>query len=453
MKRPLWFALVVFSLAALPTTTLAAVPDFVTYSGRLTDGTGWGQSDSVALTFRIYAQAEGGASLWEQAFPAAPVEDGYFSVILSGVVEVFGAHDQTWVTVCVGEGCTPEEDVMPRQAVGSVPYAMRAGHTPMSGKTRNLGLKVEDGNLIICAADGSELGDANFGWVRIGSKVQPGRTIELAVTENAILDPVAHLTNVTFGIDGSADWLQNVPFFIWAISSNGQPGSLRFAVSRKFAGWRSSLADEMGSYSSPVPQTDNQQATFVLSDLAPEAYAEAPIVLVGTFRMKWKATDGHWSVSTPLTYSDGIGEGALDAAFATIWTMPTGQNGAYPGKYFIQGTFVAPVWEESIVKYRLARNGGVRIFGSFKGGNPGGQGYENMQFPLPYSEPVMADLSQWAGVGYARHNGASHTIMGVANSIGYMMFTTAGAFSGWLQFLHFAQDGDLLSFTMDYSAY
>jgi hypothetical protein len=32
----------------------AAVPDFVNYSGRLTDGTGAGQSTTADLTFRIY---------------------------------------------------------------------------------------------------------------------------------------------------------------------------------------------------------------------------------------------------------------------------------------------------------------------------------------------------------------------------------------------------------------
>jgi len=140
MKRSLSFLLVALSLVVfLPTTASAAVPDFVTYSGRLTDGTGWGQSDFVDLTFRIYdcgcapdgqcgvpCEEWPGTPLKEQAFPGAAIQDGYFSVILTGVANVFGAHDQTWITVCVGEGCTPGDDLLPRQAVGSVPYAMKA---------------------------------------------------------------------------------------------------------------------------------------------------------------------------------------------------------------------------------------------------------------------------------------------------------------------------------------
>jgi len=140
MKRTSWFLPSLFVLlvpALLPATAAAAVPDFVTYSGRLTDGTAWGQSTTSALTFRIYGQADGGTALWEQSFPSVAIEDGYFSVMLGtgtnpadgkalNVSGVFGVHDQTWITVCVGAGCTPELDMKPRQQIGSVPYAMKA---------------------------------------------------------------------------------------------------------------------------------------------------------------------------------------------------------------------------------------------------------------------------------------------------------------------------------------
>ena len=127
-------SIVVFVAAALlaaSTVALAGVPDFVTYAGRLTDGTAWGQSQTVDLTFRIYDQPEGGQLLLEQVFKDAAIEDGYFSVMLTGVNEVFGAHEETWITVCVGTGCGPGDDLMPRQQVGSVPYALRAGNSEL----------------------------------------------------------------------------------------------------------------------------------------------------------------------------------------------------------------------------------------------------------------------------------------------------------------------------------
>jgi len=153
MKGTYWMLLTIGLLGALPTTATADVPDFVAYSGRLTDGAAWGQSTQVDLTFRIYdcgcepgGQCDEPCNQWpgtplhEQSFAAAPVEDGYFSVILTGVADIFGAHAQTWIAVCVGAECTQVDDLLPRLAVGSVPYAIvstKARHVELtSGSER-----------------------------------------------------------------------------------------------------------------------------------------------------------------------------------------------------------------------------------------------------------------------------------------------------------------------------
>lgn len=120
----------------------AAVPAFVTYSGRLTDGTAAGQSAILALRFAIYDQAEGGTARWSSPELPVAVDDGYFSVTLregtaaSGstvaVTTVFAAYPTTWIGVAVGAG----PDLAPRQAVGSVPYAAQCGDAEsMSGST------------------------------------------------------------------------------------------------------------------------------------------------------------------------------------------------------------------------------------------------------------------------------------------------------------------------------
>ena len=143
MKNAVLLISTILTLAAV-FPAVADVPDFVTYSGRLTDGTAWSQSTTVDLTFRVYdcgCQAgedcnqpceEGewpGMPLHEQEFENAPVENGYFSVMLTGVGDVFGTHDKTWLTVCVGEACMQEDDLIPRQQIGSVPYAVHAGNS------------------------------------------------------------------------------------------------------------------------------------------------------------------------------------------------------------------------------------------------------------------------------------------------------------------------------------
>jgi microcystin-dependent protein len=121
---------------AVPLLVSAEEPGFITYSGRLTDGTAWGQSTQLDLTFRVYGSVDSDTLLWQQSQDQVPVEDGYFSVKLDdgensvgephNVTVVFRSHEQTWITACLGENCMPADDMQPRQPVGSVPYAVRA---------------------------------------------------------------------------------------------------------------------------------------------------------------------------------------------------------------------------------------------------------------------------------------------------------------------------------------
>ena len=130
MKKQLTMMLLCLFVSPVAT---AGVPSFVTYSGRLTDGTGWGQTESIALTLALYDAETDGTKLWEQSFPEVVIQDGYFSVVLGdgtdpgtgqglNVTVVFAAHDATWVSVAVGQGLELE----PWQPVGSVPYAVRS---------------------------------------------------------------------------------------------------------------------------------------------------------------------------------------------------------------------------------------------------------------------------------------------------------------------------------------
>jgi hypothetical protein len=134
---------IILIVLTLTTSELQAdVPAFVTYSGRLTDGLAWSQSATLALTFTLYDSAVAGNALWTQAFPGVAVADGYFSVILGSgdnpatpavetdyaVTDVFAAHDATWIAACVGQYCLPANDMLPRQPIGSVPYAAQAAN-------------------------------------------------------------------------------------------------------------------------------------------------------------------------------------------------------------------------------------------------------------------------------------------------------------------------------------
>ena len=132
----------------------AAVPDFVTFSGRLSDGTGWGMSMSLSLDLTLYScECDAGqtcddpcdpsvGALWRQQFTNVAVSDGYFSVTLGegeepnthaplAVADVFAVHDVLWIGLAI-DG---DVELTPRKQIGSVPYAMRAQHAETASQS------------------------------------------------------------------------------------------------------------------------------------------------------------------------------------------------------------------------------------------------------------------------------------------------------------------------------
>ena len=106
------------------------VPGFVTYSGRLTDGTAWGASEQADLTFWLCTQPQGDVSdcTWSETHAGVPLEDGYFSVRLGQATPLPSPlPGSTWLAVAV-DG---EPPLIPRQPVGAVPFALEAGNTAL----------------------------------------------------------------------------------------------------------------------------------------------------------------------------------------------------------------------------------------------------------------------------------------------------------------------------------
>ena len=68
--------LLLFCFAA---TASAQAPNTMLYQGRLSDDTGNPLVDPVDITFAIYADAEGGAALWEEIISLTPNEQGVFT--------------------------------------------------------------------------------------------------------------------------------------------------------------------------------------------------------------------------------------------------------------------------------------------------------------------------------------------------------------------------------------
>jgi len=117
------------------TAAQAAVPAFIPYSGRLSDGTAWQESTTLNLTLTLYDAQADGQVVFRGQHADTQVVDGYFTVNL-GMCDDLGACDPNpanarfptqlpsmlWLGVAVGDKAE-----LPRVPVGSVPYASRAG--------------------------------------------------------------------------------------------------------------------------------------------------------------------------------------------------------------------------------------------------------------------------------------------------------------------------------------
>jgi len=141
-------------LALLPSAALS-VPNFVTYSGRLADGTGWNQSATVTITAAVYScecapsavcthkcSGDEATPIYEGKFIDVPLVDGYFTVQL-GMCNAAGLCTSdpalatfpselpplAWLGLAVGSGA----EIYPRVVIGSVPYALRAGEVAPTG--------------------------------------------------------------------------------------------------------------------------------------------------------------------------------------------------------------------------------------------------------------------------------------------------------------------------------
>lgn len=123
----LCLAAVVFGASRLLAGTLAtgSIPEVMSYQGFLTDANSQPSSGTVQLDFAIYDAATGGNLLWEESHPDTAVVEGYFTVLLGahGSPLTTGVFDgeTRYLQVKVNDG-----DSLPRQRVGSVPYALRS---------------------------------------------------------------------------------------------------------------------------------------------------------------------------------------------------------------------------------------------------------------------------------------------------------------------------------------
>ena len=103
-------------------TLSADVPPLINYQGRITETDG--NPETLTITFRFHTASTGGEALWEESQPVSATA-GVFNVLL-GSLEPFPAgvfqRDSLFLSLATETG-----ELLPRQRVVSVAYAMRSG--------------------------------------------------------------------------------------------------------------------------------------------------------------------------------------------------------------------------------------------------------------------------------------------------------------------------------------
>ncbi len=112
------------------------VPRLIKFSGVAKDASGTPRTGTVGLTFSIYQEQEGGATLWMETHNVELDEQGHYAVLLGSTqsegmpLDLFASGDPRWLGVKVE---LPGEVEQARVLLVSVPYALKASDADTLG--------------------------------------------------------------------------------------------------------------------------------------------------------------------------------------------------------------------------------------------------------------------------------------------------------------------------------
>lgn len=133
MKRAGALAALLWAMALAPA---GAVPPGFNIQGRLTDASGVNREGNYSIKFTLYDAPTGGGALWTRTYTALTVRNGNFQTVIGDTAgqpmlsDVFATGDTRYLEIQVLSGpgvSSPEQPLVPRQQLVSVPYALRAG--------------------------------------------------------------------------------------------------------------------------------------------------------------------------------------------------------------------------------------------------------------------------------------------------------------------------------------
>ncbi len=151
------------ALAALAAAPAAAeVPSALIHEGRLYDAAGAPVNVPLDLEFTLYDDADGGRAVWSERHEGVAFDDGYFAVALGEEAPLREAlaGGARYLGIRVGD----DEEMSPRLAVGSVPYALVC--EDVVGDVHAASISI--GGALVIDGDGRWVGDVT------GLRGEPG---------------------------------------------------------------------------------------------------------------------------------------------------------------------------------------------------------------------------------------------------------------------------------------
>ena len=189
-----WMGLVGMA-ALLLATSASAAPLELSHQGRLLDAAGDGVEGAHDLSFTLYSTASGGSSVWSEV-QSITVQSGYYGLLLGSVTPLNSELFQgtpLYLEIAV-DGAAP----MPRQRLGSVPYAVSSSSSgSSSGGGVLLGfweLDEVSGTTFVDGSGGGNTLSAVSGGLASGSLGHSGKAVAFlggvlkASTNNGIGD-------------------------------------------------------------------------------------------------------------------------------------------------------------------------------------------------------------------------------------------------------------------------
>lgn len=122
--RSVWLATVLLFCGF--SVSLAAVPDTLTYQGKLTNSSGSPVNGTVSIAFAVYGVSTGGTALWTETQSSVSVASGIFTVTLGSVTPIPStvfSNTDLYLGIKVGA----DSEMTPRQKLHSVPFAIKTG--------------------------------------------------------------------------------------------------------------------------------------------------------------------------------------------------------------------------------------------------------------------------------------------------------------------------------------